>query len=68
MIKEDLEGDLEGTPKSKGTSEGLGRGLVSSSGQVKDRSDPGMVQFTAQINTLELDSEVGRLVRNIKQK
>ena len=56
---------------SKGTLKGDFRGdfkqdfegdLVSSSGQVDVSSGRGLIQFTAQINNLELDSEVGRLV------
>ena len=72
-LKGDLEGDLEGDYKGglqgglqNGLQTGLGRGLtvMSSTGQLRSRA--GLVQvwisFEIKFNSLELDSEVGRLV------
>ena len=55
MFKGDQEGDLEGNFKQD-----MEVDLLSNSGQV--RSGSGLVPFSAQIYSIEFDSEVGRLV------
>ena len=63
-LKGDMEGDLEGRLEGDLEDlEGLGRGLDVKlrSGMVQVRFGSGLVQFPGKFNSLELDSEVGRL-------
>ena len=58
----DFEGNLEGDFRGDFKQDMEGLAVKLRSGKVHVRSGPGLVQFTAQIYSFELDSEVGRLV------
>ena len=62
-MKRCLRGIRKGTSEGGDFKQDMEVDLLSNSGQV--RSGSGLVPFSAQIYSIELDSEVGRLVRSL---